>query len=119
MNRRKFARIALATRIKVVFRGMDQRDSMLIQNLSEGGLFLESELIKPIGTILNFEFRVRDHTEIIKGQGRVCWVEKGEDRYGMGIQFMALNQEGQEIIGKLYRRRDQNSAKQNNNLSIL
>lgn|SRR5690606_11076747 len=103
-NRRKFARIALATQVKVVFREQNQRDSMILRNLSEGGLFLESEVLKPIGTVLQFEFRVQDGGGPITGKGIVRWIE--EDvmrRKGMGIQFLELNEEGRSVVSKLYK----------------
>lgn len=103
-NRRKFARIALATQVKVVFRQRDQRDSMILQNLSEGGLFLESEILKPIGTVLDFEFRVQDGGDAIVGRGVVRWLEEDKlKRKGMGIQFLELNDTGREVITKLYK----------------
>ncbi|MCB1196898.1 MAG: PilZ domain-containing protein [Bdellovibrionota bacterium] len=103
-NRRKFARIELATQVKVVFREKDQRDSMILQNLSEGGLFLESNVLKPIGTVLDFEFRVENEGQSIQGKGIVRWVEEDPlRRKGMGIQFLELNEMGQEVLSKLYK----------------
>lgn len=111
-NRRKFARISLATQVKVVFREENQRDSMISQNLSEGGLFLESEVLKPIGTVLDFEFRVQGGGEPIKGKGVVRWLEEDvKKRKGMGIQFLELNDEGKDVMTKLYKIA-KNNAKQ-------
>jgi Tfp pilus assembly protein PilZ len=72
--------------------------------LSEGGLFLESDVLKPIGTVLEFEFRVQDGSEAIKGKGVVRWLEEDPmRRKGMGIQFLDLNHVGREVITQLYR----------------
>lgn len=41
-------------------RETEQRNQLLLANISEGGLFLASEQLKPVGTKLHFEFRVQD-----------------------------------------------------------
>lgn len=105
-NRRKFARILLDSKVKVVFRETEQRDQVLLQNISEGGLFLASDQLKPIGTKLHFEFRVQDGGDAITGYGIVRWVETDKQkRRGMGIQFVEINPEGKKIISELFRRK--------------
>lgn len=105
-NRRKFARIYLDSKVKVVFRETEQRNQLLSANISEGGLFLASEQLKPIGTKLHFEFRVQDGGEAITGYGIVRWVESDpEKRRGMGIQFVEINPEGKKIISELFRKK--------------
>jgi c-di-GMP-binding flagellar brake protein YcgR len=55
-NRRRFARIYLDSKVKVVFRETEQRNQLLLANISEGGLFLASEQLKPIGSKLHLNF---------------------------------------------------------------
>jgi Tfp pilus assembly protein PilZ len=105
-NRRKFVRIALDSKVKVVYRGAGQRDQILMENISEQGLFLASEQIKPIGTKLHFEFRVQNSDEIITGLGIVRWIESDPNkRKGMGIQFIEINPAGEVIMENLMRKR--------------
>lgn len=105
-NRRKFARIYLDSKVKVVFRETEQRNQLLSQNISEGGLFLTSDQLKPIGTKLHFEFRVQDGGETISGFGIVRWVESDpEKRKGMGIQFVEINAEGKKILAELFHKK--------------
>jgi uncharacterized protein (TIGR02266 family) len=105
-NRRKFARIFLDSKVKVVFRETEQRNQLLLANISEGGLFLASEQLKPVGTKLHFEFRVQDGGETISGYGIVRWIESDpEKRKGMGIQFVEINPEGQKIITELFKKK--------------
>ncbi|MEZ4705146.1 MAG: PilZ domain-containing protein [Bdellovibrionota bacterium] len=104
-ERRRFARISLESNVKILFQKEDQRDQVLLENLSEGGLFLLTEDPKPIGTKLNFEFRVKNQEESIKGTGIVKWVENDKNkRKGMGIQFLELNEAGKRIITRLFRK---------------
>lgn len=105
-NRRKFARIYLDSKIKVLFRGSEQRYQLLLDNISEGGLFIASDQVKPIGTKIHFEFRVDDGGETISGSGVVRWIESDPSkRKGMGIQFTEINAVGKEIISRLYRQK--------------
>lgn len=105
-NRRKFARIYLDSKVKVVFRESEQRNQLLSQNISEGGLFLQSDQLKPIGTKLHFEFRVQDGGETISGFGIVRWVESDPSRRkGMGIQFVEINPEGKKILSELFKKK--------------
>ena len=94
----------------MVFREEEQRNLMILQNLSEGGLFLESDVLKPIGTLLDFEFRVQDGGLPIIGKGIVRWLEEDPThRKGMGIKFVELNDEGREVISKLYQKFQNNA----------
>ena len=105
-NRRRFARISLDTKVKVVFRGVEQRNQILLYNISEGGLFLATEQTKPIGSKLQFEFRVQDGGASITGVGIVRWIESNpQQRIGMGIQFIELNDEGRKVISELLRQK--------------
>jgi c-di-GMP-binding flagellar brake protein YcgR len=105
-NRRRFARIYLDSKVKVVFRETEQRNQLLLANISEGGLFLASEQLKPIGSKLHFEFRVQDGGDTISGYGIVRWIESDpEKRKGMGIQFVEINPEGQKIIAELFKKK--------------
>lgn len=105
-NRRRFARIYLDSKVKVVFREAEQRNQLLSQNISEGGLFLQSDQLKPIGTKLHFEFRVQDGGETISGFGIVRWVESDPTRRkGMGIQFVEINPEGKKILSELFKKK--------------
>ncbi len=105
-NRRKFARIFLDSKVKVVFRETEHRNQILLDNISEGGLFLASDQLKPVGTKLHFEFRVQDGGDTISGFGIVRWIESDPTRRkGMGIQFVEINPEGKKIIAELFRKK--------------
>jgi len=98
-SRRRFARIALTAQVKVTFEGVADRRRLLLDNLSQGGLFIRTKNPKPIGTKLNFEFSVRDGAGTIQGSGIVRWIETDPSRApGMGIQFTMLNEEGKREL---------------------
>jgi uncharacterized protein (TIGR02266 family) len=98
-KRRQFSRIELQTKVKVTFSSSDSRRALLSTNLSEGGLFLQAEETKPVGTKIEFEFALRDGGPSILGHGVVRWIEDSpERRKGMGIKFLDLNDEGKREI---------------------
>jgi Tfp pilus assembly protein PilZ len=63
------------------------------QNLSEGGLFLRSDLLFEVGEDLIIEIPHPDGTTT-QTHGRVAWVTRGEGdpgAAGMGIEFARLS----------------------------
>jgi molecular chaperone DnaK len=106
-SRRKFARIALETNVRIVLSGVDARRRMFVDNVSEGGLFIRTRHPKPIGTQVRFEFLVRDDGPKVCGKGIVQWVNSGEEGApGMGIRFVELNDSGrQELLAALRERK--------------
>jgi len=64
-------------------------------NISIGGMFVEGENPRPVGTLVRFELRL-DTGEPIKGVGEVVWIrphsQGPEAPSGMGIQFGHLEE---------------------------
>ena len=69
------------------------------ENISEGGLFVATYNLRPVGTEIALKFKLPDGTEI-DTVGIVRWVrdprdhQEGQPPPGLGIQFHALG-EGQ------------------------
>lgn len=103
-DRRKFARVPLETRVRIVLRGVDARRQHFVDNISEGGLFIRTDHPKPLGSKVRFEFLVRDNGPTVVGLGLVQWVNDGKDgSKGMGIKFLELNQAGEAEIREVLR----------------
>jgi uncharacterized protein (TIGR02266 family) len=65
----------------------------LSQNISLGGLFLESPVALPIGTTVQLRFQLPTQPEPVEVAGDVRWVVKREgpgDKSGIGIRFQGL-----------------------------
>lgn len=65
-------------------------------NISEGGLFIATSKVKPVGTQLAFNFKLDPFPEPISVYGIVRWIREGsrltEDAPpGMGVQFQNLH----------------------------
>ncbi len=76
----------------------------LTENLSEGGLFIATVLLKPIGTQVEFSFKLGEVPEPIHAVGTVRWVREYSDTSdtgpGMGVRFERMPPENIEHIRK-------------------
>src|SRR6185295_2318219 len=66
------------------------------------------------GTLVDFEFRLGDGFELIKGRGEVAWVrESSADSAhpaGMGLSFLEISPQGKELIYKVVDRHIQSGG---------
>ena len=73
-------------------------------NMSTGGVFMETENILPVGTILLVKFKLPDNDTIIACNVRVTWanepgnLNKSQLPPGMGLQFLNLSLENMYAI---------------------
>ena len=70
--------------------GIYTRTEQFIRDLSVGGAFVESLQVFPIGSILNFRFKVPDVTNLITCTAIVRNMEVGR---GLGVEFLDLSRE--------------------------
>ena len=102
-NKRKFARIPLAKKVKLRFKGKEHFSKHYIKDISLGGLFLKTKQELPVGTVFHFEFVVDDELPPIKGEGTVVRISRDESGNidGLGIKFLSLNAESLETLTKV------------------
>lgn len=66
----------------------------LSENLSEGGLFVATHQLQPIGTIVELKFQLPMSDELIEAKGEVRWVRPFSPDIdaptGMGVRFVDL-----------------------------
>jgi uncharacterized protein (TIGR02266 family) len=76
--------------VEVVFEGKKQTSQA--QNVSLGGLYIESTIPFPIGTTVQLRFHLPTQPEPVEVAGDVRWVvKKGPgDVSGVGIRFQGL-----------------------------
>jgi len=74
----------------------------LTENLSEGGLFIATHLVKPMGTSIEVSFKLPHVTDPIKALGTVRWTreysETSDTMPGMGVRFDDIASEHVEQI---------------------
>lgn len=104
-------RVPLETRVQFKFDRFDGFISEYSANISPGGMFIRTRVPQPPGTVLDFEFRLGDGFELIRGRGEVVWnrlEDEGPARPGgMGLHFLELAEGSKELI---YRIVDQHVA---------
>jgi len=69
----------------------------LTENLSAGGLFIATHVVRPIGTKLDVSFKLPNAAEPIKATGTVRWVreysETSDTSPGIGVRFEHISAE--------------------------
>lgn len=84
--------------------------SGLAENLSAGGVFVATHLVKSIGETIEFCVRIPESDEVIKGVGEVRWIreynEASDVRPGMGIRFVDIEAGSEAAIRQFLSRRD-------------
>lgn len=83
----------------------------LAQNLSEGGIFIATHIVHPIGTKFDVSIHLDDgRPGVVRGVGEVRWIRaanQGSDMpQGLGIRFLDLERDGTERITAFLRRRE-------------
>jgi uncharacterized protein (TIGR02266 family) len=82
----------------------------LTENLSEGGLFIATHVLKPLGTQIEVSFKLPEAPETIKVTGTVRWLREysptSDTSPGMGVRFEHIDQEQVEYIRKFLASRD-------------
>ena len=82
----------------------------LTENLSEGGLFIATHVLKPLGTQIEVSFKLPDAPESIKVTGTVRWLREysptSDTSPGMGVRFEQIDQHQVEHIRNFLAARD-------------
>ena len=70
------------------------------ENVSEGGMLIQSATILPVGTRLDFSITLADGSTQIRGFGEVQWLSLDENgtSTGMGVRFALLLDESSELL---------------------
>jgi uncharacterized protein (TIGR02266 family) len=79
------------------------------ENLSGGGVFVATYVLRPIGTKLHLSIRLAGDAELLHVRGEVRWTREarsGDLWPGMGVRFDALSAEDEERIRGFLGRRD-------------
>ncbi|NOZ87071.1 MAG: Hsp70 family protein [Deltaproteobacteria bacterium] len=106
-EKRRFARIPLKRKIKIIAESYEEALEAMSKNISEGGLFIVSEKLPEMGTKLEVEFSLQDGERILTARSEVVWLKKKEDiaspdeSTGFGLKFIELTPGDREEIKAL------------------
>ena len=96
-EQRKHPRVSLNMLVQVDVASIESFKSEHCANISEGGMFLRTKDVRPIGTSLFFQLVLKDGGPLIEGQAKVVRVE-GD---GMGVEFESLLEPSKSIVAAL------------------
>jgi uncharacterized protein (TIGR02266 family) len=113
---RKDRRAPLSLKVRFKSATVDEFIEQYSGDISRGGIFIKTKSPMAIGTLLKFEFQLKDESRIIHGVGRVVWtrdkgVEGDADRSpGMGIKFIKMDPESQATVDSIVAGRGDSSG---------
>jgi uncharacterized protein (TIGR02266 family) len=64
-----------------------------VQDISCGGVFISTEVLQPVGTVIDFELSLSPGMILVPVRGVVRWIRDAgaeEGEVGMGLQFIDL-----------------------------
>ena len=109
-DRRRFPRKAL--KVDVTFESETNFFQGFSANISEGGLFIVTHDIQPIGSEVDVEFFLPDEDkESIRTRAEVRWVReydtfKPEVDPGMGVRFLSLDDRARTRVERFMKKRE-------------
>lgn len=74
-----------------------------ITNISKGGVFIRTQEIFPVGTVMDISFRLPEEEQQIQSKVRVIWTYRqpstvSMNSSGMGVQFIEINDDDMRRI---------------------
>ncbi|MCA9530812.1 MAG: TIGR02266 family protein, partial [Myxococcales bacterium] len=108
---RKNPRSAVLLKVRYKSATLDEWAEHYSRDVSRTGIFIKSKCPMVTGTLVKFEFQLRDRSEFVRGVGRVVWrrepAEGSTDApAGMGIKFIKMDPESRQRIRALVEQRD-------------
>ncbi|RLB55233.1 MAG: hypothetical protein DRJ42_06775 [Deltaproteobacteria bacterium] len=102
---RKDRRAPVSLKVRFKSATVDEFVEQYAVDVSRGGIFIKSKNPMSIGTLLKFEFQLKDESRLIHGVGRVVWKREGsggEDKPpGMGIKFIKMDPQSRALVEKI------------------
>ena len=106
-DQRQYPRVLV--RVLVDFESSDTYLYDYTNNLSEGGIFIETEKTQPVGSPLTLRFTLPGIDRVFEAKGKVAWLNlpkkdgkrpSGDLAHGMGIQFDEIDNTDLGLIRK-------------------
>ncbi|BDG07268.1 TIGR02266 family protein [Anaeromyxobacter paludicola] len=102
-------RVPIGLVVRLAYESTDEFVDRYAVNISRGGMFVRTRDTWPVATVIAFELRLRSGEKVVRGRGTVRWVAEagGAARNpGMGIEFLALDEESQQLVERMVRVRE-------------
>ncbi|MCI5071588.1 TIGR02266 family protein [bacterium] len=101
-DKRSSNRVPLNTKVHLEFEKFSGFVSEFSHNISPGGMFIKTPNPLPIGSIVSFEFKLKDSFQLIQGLGEVTWIRSNmispDEPAGMGVRFREISDRSRDLI---------------------
>lgn len=98
-------RVAVDAEVRLEFERFTGFLEEMAANLSEGGMFVRTRNLRPVGSRLRFEIGLSDQWPLVRGTGEVVWTrwrDGGEQEpAGMGIRFELLDSQSRDLVARV------------------
>jgi uncharacterized protein (TIGR02266 family) len=102
---RKSTRAPLVAPVDLQYAGFKEKETVYTANISVDGMFIQTDMPKPVGVSLRFELHVHKSGDPIRGFGEVAWLRVRNEGpgapAGMGIQFRYVEENSQQALRKV------------------
>jgi uncharacterized protein (TIGR02266 family) len=103
---RKDKRAPVSLKVRFKSATVDEFIEHYSKDVSRGGIFIKSSQPMVVGTLLKFQFQLKDESALIRGVGRVVWTRAEEDAgadqpAGMGIKFIKMDTESRAMVERI------------------
>jgi uncharacterized protein (TIGR02266 family) len=103
---RKDKRAPVSLKVRFKSATVDEFIEQYSRDVSRGGIFIKSGQPMSIGTLLKFQFQLKDESPLIKGVGRVVWIRTEDDATaenpsGMGIKFIKMDNDSRATVDRV------------------
>lgn len=106
---RKDKRAPISLKVRFKSATLDEFIEQYSVDISRGGIFIKSKSPMSVGTLLKFEFRLKDESRLIHGVGRVVWKRESENEAGkapgMGIKFIKMDPDSRSLVEQMVAKR--------------
>jgi len=97
-------------RIRLRFASFDAFIDKFAPNVTRGGVFIASRTPLPVGQTFAFEIQLAGGEVALAGDGKGTWVKAFDPAapqkpYGMGVQFLRLDNPSRELLNKILARK--------------
>jgi len=94
-DRRAYRRVPtdFVTDVKMVTTSAEKLEAIRarVKNVSRDGLYIQSDTVHPVGSVLQMVFKLGPHAQEMHALGVVRWTSAGPGKPGMGIHFMQID----------------------------
>ena len=104
MERRNSHRVPCRWPVRVLPEQGDQEiGSFFLDSIdiTPDGVFLEADLLFPVGEALSLEFEVPGRSAVVRGRAEVVRVVAEQEEYGMGLRLFDLGDEERRALSRM------------------